>query len=183
MDEVSSDLPIPAARVVAKRPGAYSWRYLPPAIPQRNANVFRRKRKRLIGPDVAEIVDFKDIISTSARFQESDKHFIPLLKAPISEKAVAAALQNLEDNKTALDKESSDEENDYHKNLKAFGIDESKSSGRKDKIIKEQRLLWPDSKVKVMSQRDRNKLSGGRLFQDVNSKMHRALLEIIAVYC
>ena len=84
---------IPASLTAINRPGAFSRAYLAPGIPLRRAKAFRHKRKKLITRDVAETVDFKDIISSCARFQNSGEHSIPNHKPIVSERAVAAAIR------------------------------------------------------------------------------------------
>ena len=167
------------------KPGYISKRYHPPAVTLRRAKAFRLKRKRLISSEVAEIVDFKDVVSTSARFQATSEHIIPNVKPFVSEFDVASAIRNLEDNKTnKLPQRYAEKEVDYFKSLRSFGITGtgSKSTDASNEVDGK-REVWPSNCHNQMSLKKRNTLSGGRLFQDVSCRdasgtagEHRSLL-------
>ena len=167
------------------KPGYISKRCHLPAVPLRCAKAFRLKRKRLISSEVAEIVDFKDVISTSARFQATSEHIVPAIKPLVSEIDVASAIRNLEDNKTnKLPQRYAEKEVDYFKSLRGFGITDtgSKINDASDDLD-EKNELWPSDCYNQTSLKKRNTLSGGRLFQDVSCRdasgtagEHRSLL-------
>ena len=167
------------------KPGIISRRYHLPAIPLRRARAFTLKRKRLISSEVAETVDFKDIISTSARFQATAEHIIPTIKPVVSESGVACAILNLEDNKTNnLSQRYAEKESEYLKSLRGFGIKDAGSNESANYVVADHRsTLWPDNAYKDISVKKRNILSGGRLFQNLTCRdasgtagEHRSLL-------
>ena len=156
-------------------PSRFQRYHVPPEIPFRRAKEFRLKRRKLIHEGVAETVDFKDILSRSRRFLNSQNHLFPVKKPVVIESRVAAAL-NQQGNKSSISgRPDLAVQLGYFKWYGQFGHDSSSMQSDERCIVDSG---WPDYKYESAET-----LHKSRLFEDVTSKDvsgaaedHRSLL-------
>ena len=156
-------------------PSRFQRYHVPPDIPFRRAKEFRLKRRKLVHEGVAETVDFKDILSCSRRFLNSENHLFPVKKPTVIESRVAAAL-NQQGNKSSISgRPDLAVQLDYFKWYGQFGHDSSSMQSDERCIVDSG---WPDYKYESAET-----LHKSRLFEDVTSKDvsgaaedHRSLL-------
>ena len=156
-------------------PSRFQLYHVPPEIPFRRAKEFRLKRRKLIHEGVAETVDFKDILSCSTRFLNSETHLFPVKKPIVIESRVAAAL-NQQGNKSSISgRPDLAVQLGYFKLYGQFGHDSSSMQSDERCIVDSG---WPDFKYESAET-----LHKSRLFEDVTSKDvcgaaedHRSLL-------
>ena len=157
------------------RRSSFYHAYVKPHVPFRNAKEFRKKRQKLIRPDVAEMVDFKDVISCAKRFQKSADHYVPVIKPVVSEMDLVAAINQQTYGCAISGRPECYIQDDYFMWQRDFAPDPSKGRSSERDLTDRP---WPDFNYESSTA-----LKGSKIFDDVTSQnvdgiagQHRSLL-------